>query len=230
MMVCGTSIRAHDAANREICFYIRQPGALALGIWGSKIDTTFVDRYTRTAIALHWIIAVLILFNLSLGFFMEGFKPGLRGIIVPLHISSGITVLLLTTMRLGWRLAHPPPPLHTGLAPWERATAHAAHALVYCLMFAMPITGWAIVSAHPPRPGAGPLIWNLWHLIPIPPIAHLQAPAQKAAHDSFVEIHSIGGWIFVALLALHVAAALKHQFYDRHAQLARMGIGRSAAT
>jgi cytochrome b561 len=184
------------------------------------------QRYTTVAITLHWSIAILILFNLGVGFFMEGFKPPLRDIIVPLHISSGMTVLALTALRLGWRLTHPPPPLPAEMAAWERRAAHAAHGIIYFLMLAMPLTGWAIISAHPPRPGAGPMIWGLLHLPPIPPVSHLAAPAQKAAHESFVQIHSIGGWIYAALVALHVAAAVKHQFYDRHAQFARMGVGR----
>jgi cytochrome b561 len=175
---------------------------------------------------LHWSIAILILFNLGVGFFMEGFQPGLRDIIVPLHISSGITVLILTAVRLGWRLTHPPPPLPAEMATWERRAAHAAHSIIYFLMLTMPVTGWAIISAHPPRPGAGPMIWGLLRLPPIPPVSHLDAPAQKTAHKSFVRIHSIGGGIYVALLALHIAAAVKHQFYDRHAQFARMGVGR----
>jgi cytochrome b561 len=184
------------------------------------------QRYTRVAIVLHWSIALLILFNLCVGFFMEGFEPALRAIVVPLHISSGITVLTLTAIRLGWRLTHRPPALQSHMAAWERGLANAAHWTLYFLMFAMPVTGWAIISAHPPRPGAGPKIWGLIALPPIPPISQLAVSVQKSAHDSYVQVHSIGGWIFVALLALHVAGALKHQLYDRHAQLARMGVGR----
>jgi cytochrome b561 len=184
------------------------------------------QRYTMVAIMLHWSTAILILFNLSVGFFMEGFEPGLRGIIVPLHISSGITVLALTAFRLGWRLTHPPPSFHAEIAAWERGIAHAAHGTIYFLMIVMPVTGWAIISAHPPpRPGAGPMIWGLLRIPPIAPIARLDASVQKAAHDTFVQVHSIGGWIFVALLALHIAAALKHQFHDRYAQFARMKVG-----
>jgi cytochrome b561 len=182
-------------------------------------------RYTSVAIGLHWTIALLILFNLGLGFFMEGFKPELRGVIVPLHISSGLTVLTLTAFRIAWRLTHPPPPFIDALKPWERTAAHTVHGLIYVLMVVMPITGWSIISAHQPRPGGGPKFWGLISVPPIPPIAHLEVNAQKAAHASFVNIHSVGAWIFVALLLLHVGAALKHQFHDRHAELERMGFG-----
>jgi cytochrome b561 len=189
-----------------------------------------IGRYTMIAIVLHWAIAFLILFNLGVGYFMEGFKPELRGIIVPLHISSGITVLTLTVFRLGWRLSHRPPPFHAEMASWERGIAHAAHGMFYFLMIGMPLTGWAIISAHPPRPGAGIMIWGLLRLPPIPPVSHLDTVAQKAAHESFVQVHSIGGWIFAALLLLHIAAALKHQFYDGRVSLARMGVGRLRLT
>ncbi len=183
-------------------------------------------RYTSVAIALHWTIAALILFNLAIGFFMEGFEPKLRMIVVPLHVSAGMTVLVLTVFRVVWRLLHPPPPFPAQMAPWERGLAHAGHGIIYFLMLAMPLTGWAIISAHPPRPGAGMKIWGLFLLPSISPISHLQSVVQKAAHENFVEIHSVGGWIFVGLLVLHVGAALKHQFYDRQAEFARMGIGR----
>ena len=92
-------------------------------------------------------------------------------------------------------------------------------------MVLMPLTGWSIISAHQPRPGGGPKFWALVGVPPIPPIAHLEVTAQKAAHASFVDLHSIGAWLFVGLLLLHVGAALKHQFHDRQPELERMGLG-----
>ena len=182
-------------------------------------------RYTAVAIALHWAIALLILFNLGLGFFMEGFARPLRVTVVGLHISSGITVLALTVFRLVWRLMHRPPQFPANMALWERTTAHAAHRFIYFLMLAMPLSGWSIISARPPPPGLA----RLWSVFPLPmlhPISQWDPSVRKSAHAAFVEIHSIGGWIFVAVLALHVGAALKHQFHDRQAEFARMGIGR----
>jgi cytochrome b561 len=192
---------------------------------GAEMSGSDYQRYTRVAIALHWAIAVCILFNLSLGFFMEGFKQPLRGTVVGLHVSSGITALTLTVVRLIWRLGHEPPPFPAEMALWERAAAHAGHWFIYFMMFAMPLTGWSIISAHPPRPGAGAMIWGTLLLPPISKISHLEPTTQKAAHETFVQLHTIGGWIFLALLLLHVGAALKHQFYDRQAEFARMGIG-----
>jgi cytochrome b561 len=168
------------------------------------------QRYTTVAIALHWTIALLILFNLGLGFLMEGLKPPLRGVIVPLHISSGLTVLLLTLFRVAWRLAHRPPAFVDGLKRWEHVVPHACRGLIYVLMVLVPLTGWSIVSAHQAHPGGGPKFCRLFSVPPIAPIAHLGVTAQKTAHASFVDLHSIGAWIFVALLVLHVGAALKH--------------------
>jgi cytochrome b561 len=182
------------------------------------------SRYTRVAIVLHWLIAALILFNLALGFFMEGFRPALRFIVVGLHISSGITVLALTVLRLVWRLVHRPPQFAGTMASWERATAHAAHWFMYFLMVAMPLTGWSLISARPPPAGFA----RIWSVLPLPMIAaisRLGPSVRKVLHPIFVDIHSIGGWIFITLLVLHAGAALKHQFYDKQAELARMGIG-----
>jgi cytochrome b561 len=191
------------------------------------MTATDQDRYTRVAIALHWAMALLILFNLSLGFFMEGFAPPLKRIIVPLHISSGITVLALTVIRILWRLTHRPPPFAPGLKPWERWAAHAAHGLLYVLMLVMTLSGWSLVSAHPPNPNGIALFFGTVHLPQISMVSHLAPDVQKNAHENFVTVHSIGAWTFVGLLTLHVLGALKHQWWDRHPELARMGIGRS---
>jgi cytochrome b561 len=184
------------------------------------------ERFTRVAMALHWAVAALILFNLAVGFFMEGWPQPLRGQVVGLHISSGITVLGLSIVRVIWRLTHRPPPFAPGMAPWEVMAAHTVHFLLYAMMFVLPLTGWSIVSAHPPRPGAGFMIWGLAKLPPLAPVQHIDPAMIKAAHDKFVDAHGLLAWVILALLALHVGGALKHQFIDRHAEFARMGIGR----
>jgi cytochrome b561 len=191
-----------------------------------RILTDNHPRYSTVAMVLHWAIAVLILLNIATGFVMEGLRPPLKAVVVPFHISSGITVLALSVLRIVWRLTHRPPPLLVGLAPWERAAAHAAHTLLYFLMVAMPILGWSIISAHPPRPQGAAAIWGFIRLPAIAPISHLGDSAQKTAHAVFVDAHSVGGWILAGLLVAHIAAALKHQWLDGHAELARMGIGR----
>jgi cytochrome b561 len=224
------------------------------------------DRYTRVAIVLHWAIAAFILFNLSIGFFMEGWPLPIRFLALMLHVSSGLTVLALTVARIVWRLLNDPPPYPAGMKPWERHTAHFAHFLLYAAMVLMPLTGWAILSAHSPpgsrgaavefaprpamppgakpgdvgsrpmaaRPSGPPPTLKVWNLFPMPMIAPIAAigeepggvEAQHVLHDEFVAWHSVGGYLVLALLILHVGGALKHQFLDRHSEFARMGIGR----
>jgi cytochrome b561 len=215
------------------------------------------DRYTRVAMILHWSIAVFIIFNLVLGFVMEGVLPPARGLLLMLHVSSGLTVLALTAARVAWRLFNAPPPYPADMKPWERHAAHVAHFFLYAAMVLMPLTGWAILSAHAPpgSPGAvaewsspppgAPVIpgmpsgppppLKIWNLFKMPLIAPIEAiakepgglPPQRVLHDEFVEWHSVGAFLLIALLILHVLGALKHQFVDKHAEFARMGIGRN---
>jgi cytochrome b561 len=188
-----------------------------------------LKRYSAVAAALHWAIAILILFNLGFGFFMEGFKMPLKFLILDLHISSGITVLALTVVRIVWRLTHRPPPFAPGLSPLESGAAHVVHFLLYAAMLLMPLTGWSIISAHQPNPHfAGMGLWfSPVHLPSIGPIANLEPHFQAQMHANFVTAHTIGGYILLALLVLHVAGALKHQFLDGHREFARMGFGKA---
>lgn len=184
-------------------------------------------RYTRVAIILHWLIAACILFNLSVGFFMEGFAPHVRAVWVGLHISSGVSVLALSIARLAWRMAHAPPEFPRSMPSLERNAAAAVHTLLYVGMFVIPLTGWMFLSAHHPRPGMGIQVWGLLTLPPIDPIARLPDPAQKAFHDRWVHYHSLAAWLMIGLLLLHVAGAIKHRIMDGENSFARMGIGRS---
>ena len=222
------------------------------------------DRYTRVAIVLHWAIAAFIIFNLATGFFMEGWPPPIRALALMLHASSGLSVLVLTVARVIWRLVNDPPPYPPGMKTWERHAAHFAHFLLYAAMVLMPLSGWAILSAHSPpgsrgavvefavppalrpgmRPGAmpprgirpqssGPAM-KVWNLIPLPMIAPIAAigsepggvAPQHQLHEEFVDWHSVGGYLLLGLLIVHVLGALKHQFIDRQSEFARMGIGR----
>ena len=122
-------------------------------------------RYSAVAIILHWLIAAMIIFNLSIGYFMEGFAPPFRAIALILHLSAGMTVLALTVLRVIWRLLHEPPAYPSEMKSWEQHAAHFAHFLLYCGMVLMPLTGWAILSAHPPpgSPGAAAKMAAMLH-------------------------------------------------------------------
>ena len=184
------------------------------------------SRYTPVAVALHWAIAALIGVNLLIGSFMERLPNPLRGTVVYMHLSFGVTVLALTLLRVFWRLSHRPPMFAAGIKPWESHLAHTVHLLFYLLMLGMPVTGWLILSANLRRPM---MLYGLWIVPPYTPFSRLPAGPDKAAlHDSLVSTHSAGAWIMLALLLLHLGGVLKHQLLDRSPQLARMWFERGA--
>ena len=184
-------------------------------------------RYTGVAIALHWLIAALILLNLYLGWRM-GFEKGMAQFATfQLHKSVGITVLAFSLIRLAWRLSHRPPPYPRDQAHWERVTASAVHWTFYGLMIGMPLTGWVIVSASPLN-----IPTLLFRTIPLPHIGlvhDLSMATRKAIEGNVAQVHVVLAYGFAALIALHVAAALKHQFVDHDAELSRMLPGRRTA-
>lgn len=206
-------------------------------------------RYTKVAIALHWMIAALIAVNLAIGWWMEDLVEPYRTIVVRLHQSSGITVLALTIARIGWRLAKKPPPLDAGLSRSERITASCVHAILYLAMLGLPLSGWALISANPPRyEAASPsehgtgatqpqsrkqkfiMVWGVVPLLPIAPLQNMAfkpngVAKQHVLHERIVLAHAVAGYLMLALIVLHVLGALKHQILDKKPQLYRMGIG-----
>ena len=171
-------------------------------------------RYSSVAIAFHWTIAALILVNLAIGLLHDAFK----GVpLMPLHKSIGLTVLVLSIARLGWRLGHPAPALPAGIPGWQRGLAGLTHAALYALMILMPLTGWWFVSAATKK---NPLDW--FGLFPIP---YLPVTAGGGLTH---EAHEILGWAMLALIVLHVGGALKHHLIDRDTILLRMVPGRRA--
>ncbi|PNG24394.1 hypothetical protein CR492_18950 [Methylocella silvestris] len=254
-----------------------------IGLAAAAGKATARSSYSRVAIILHWTIAGLIIFNLAIGLVMEGFPLPLRFFALLLHVSSGMTVLALTMVRLVWWLTHEPPPHLASLKFWEHRLAHGVHVALYVAMVGMPLTGWAIVSAHPrlgsagaaeqarhlpfkipgspagasqpmpgapPEPGAPALSgvpqggpppgapprreMKVWGFITLPPIKAIQDlgetaggyEPQQALHEEFVSWHSIGGYLLILALALHIAGALKHQYVDKEPEFQRMGLGR----
>jgi cytochrome b561 len=182
-------------------------------------------RYTRMAIALHWIIAALIAVNVMLGLIVDALPDDLARPAIDLHKSFGLTVLGLVLLRILWRLSHPAPPLPGSYRRIERIGAHLAHGLLYALILLLPVSGWLHDSAFKDA-AAHPL--RLFWIIPwfrIAAIQDLPAAPKEALHNQFFALHAWTGYALYALVALHIAAALKHQFVDRHAELQRMGLG-----
>src|SRR6202012_2959872 len=116
---------------------------------GDSLATPLPEsRYTRTAVILHWIIAVLIIVNVVLGLSADSLPDDWVRPVVDTHKSIGITVLGLAILRVLWRVSHRPPPLPESFPKWEKTSAHIAHWLLYILIFALPLSGWLHDSAY----------------------------------------------------------------------------------
>jgi cytochrome b561 len=181
------------------------------------------DRYTTVAIALHWSIAVAIVGLIASGVWMvEAIKrPETRAVafdVYQVHKSFGLTVLVLTVVRIGWRLLNPPPPLPASVTGLGRFAAHATHAVFYILMIAIPLAGWAMVSAS--KFGLPTIVFGLFEWPHITWLSEL--PEKEPAETAAKLAHKAMGYTLAALLVLHVGAALKHHLVDRDGVLARM--------
>jgi cytochrome b561 len=160
----------------------------------------------------HWLVAALIFIQFALGWLAVGWalSPTKINLFV-WHKSVGMLILALVVARLLNRLARLTPPLPADTPAWERAAARWSHTLLYVLMVAMPLTGWAINSA------AGIPFRIFWQL----PLPALMAPDKHTA-DIVALVHFALGIAFVALLILHIGAALRHHFVKRNDVLRRM--------
>jgi cytochrome b561 len=177
--------------------------------------------YSRAAIVLHWLIAALILTNIGLAWWFTHLKGPAEVAPLAVHKSIGITVLLLTLVRVGVRLAIPPPPLPAHMPAWERLAARSMHTVFYLLILGLPLSGWAMVSASP-LIRVHPTV--LYGVVPWPavPFAGLTSDQLHDAHRLFERTHNTLAWIAYFAISLHVLAALKHQFLDHDEVLGRM--------
>ncbi len=175
-------------------------------------------RYTHTAIALHWVAAALIFCGFSLGLFMTGLE------VTPdkfryyaWHKWIGITVFLLAAARLAWRAAHPALPLPATMPAWQVRASRVAHAALYVLMLAIPLSGWIYSSS------TGVSVSYLG-LIDLPDLVAKDRETAK----TLLLLHKSLNYTLAAVVTLHIAAALKHHFVDRDDVMARMLPGRSS--
>ena len=171
------------------------------------------SRYSTVSIVLHWTLVVLIFANATFGGWMEDAAPADKLGYYGLHKSVGITILLLSLVRLGWRIAHPWPLFPDDMARWERILARATHILFYGLLIGAPLLGWAAASA-----GSAPEV-PLFGAIPAP---NLPVPEGEDLAESLGGLHKAMVKAIYAVLALHILGALKHHFLDRDEVLHRM--------
>lgn len=172
-----------------------------------------MDRYTRTAVLLHWLIAVLIISAFALGVTMVDI-PGITPTKLRYfswHKWLGVTVLTLAAVRLLWRLTHPAPAYPDDMPRWQKHAAHRLHGSLYVLMFAVPVSGYFYSLA------AGVPVVYLG-VLPLPVFmeaSEVWKPILKQTHYAF-------NMTLLVIVALHLAAALKHLFIDRDGMFRRM--------
>lgn len=169
-------------------------------------------HYTRTAIGLHWLIALLMLGLLGLGFYMQDLPLSPQKLqLYAWHKWAGVSVFLLVIVRLGWRLTHQSPALPAGMPGLQQQAAQATHGLLYLLMLAIPLSGWLMSSAK-----GFQTVW--FGVLPLPDLLAKDA----ALGELLATLHMGLNLLLVALLLAHVGASLKHHFIDRDDILLRM--------
>ena len=168
--------------------------------------------YTRTAKALHWIMAILIGGLLVLGLYMQDLPLSPQKLaLYSWHKWFGVTVFVLLWFRLAWRLSHPPPDLSDSLSPRLRRAAHAGHVSLYVLMILIPLSGWLMSSAK-----GFQTVW--FGLVPIPDLIG----KSRALGDLLQQVHKVLNIILMLALAGHILAALWHHFVLKDDTLRRM--------
>ncbi|WP_068807522.1 cytochrome b [Thauera phenolivorans] len=174
------------------------------------------DHYTATAKTLHWVIAAMIFGLLGLGFYMQDLPLTPRKLqLYSWHKWAGVTVFALAVLRLAWRAGHRPPALPAHMGRLERLAARAGHRLLYLLGLAVPLSGWLMSSAKG--------VQTVWYgVLPLPDLLD----KDKALGDLLQTTHLGLNLFLLALVVVHVGAALKHHLIDRDDVLTRMLPGR----
>ena len=174
------------------------------------------NEYTKIAIILHWLLACLLVFQLCLGIFMVDIPKGpdsTRAMWFNFHKSLGTILSLLIIFRLVWRLKNPPPQLPVSIMGWKKLISHANHFFLYICMIIMPVSG---------------IVGSIFSKYPIK-LFGFQLPRLAESDEvikSFTsDLHQYFAYAFIALITIHILAALKHLFIDCDEVFGRMMIG-----
>jgi len=175
-------------------------------------------RYGTVAMTFHWLIAALVITNVVLGIYfvnaMDAHDP-MRRIIVQWHESIGATVLVLSLLRLGWRLINPVPKLPADFSPTKRIFARGTHYTLYALMILVPFFGWQLASI-PNRPLVlfGGVHWpKIWYL------ANMAQPDQRHWAGIMAPSHIVLAFLLLALAIGHLSAAIFYHYTIRKDQI-----------
>jgi cytochrome b561 len=179
-------------------------------------------RYNVVAVIIHWVTALTVIGLLVVGNIMADLPntdPN-KLQLFNLHKSFGITILLLTLVRLAWRLTHKPPALDDHMPAWEKRAAHAAHCLFYLLLLGVPLLGWAMVSSSPRN--IPTVLFNTVDWPHMPGLVDMDRDHKKVMRELFENLHATAAYTMAALIVLHIGAALRHQFVLKDKTLQRM--------
>lgn len=172
---------------------------------------------------LHWVLALAIFICLGVGLYMTGLPLSMERLkLFNWHKWAGIVILVLSALRLVWRLIRRPPELprdvETAMPRWQRAAIKGGHHTMYALFLLIPLAGWAYTSAT----GFPVVLFGTW---PLPDFV----PRDRVLADILKATHAYLAFTLIGLIALHIAAALKHHYYDRDGLLLRMLPARCAS-
>lgn len=171
-------------------------------------------RYSTVAIVLHWLIALAVISNWLIARLADGAPKDKAQELMGTHFALGLTVLILSLLRLGWRLMHATPPPNPAHRPWERLVARVVHKLFYVLIIALPLSGYMMVQTH-----MGGQSISMFGLFTVPGI---DMAKDKVANAIFHGLHENFVLAMLVLLFLHVLGILKHQLLDRDGTIMRM--------
>ena len=173
---------------------------------------TKTPRYTRTAIFLHWVVGLGMIGTLGVGLYMVDmpFSPG-KLQIYSWHKWAGVSLLVLSIVRLAWRLSHPAPELPNTMGPLSRLAAHAGHWVLYILMLAIPLSGWLMSSAQ-----GFPVVW--FGVLPLPDLVSKNAELGEFLKNAHVYLN----YTLIVVLIGHIGAALQHHFIKKDTIMTRM--------
>ncbi|WFL77536.1 cytochrome b [Altererythrobacter arenosus] len=169
-------------------------------------------RYSTGAMLFHWIIAILVIVNWRIAEAAEHLEGAEKAATIAPHKAIGITILVLTLLRLGWRLTHKAPPMSNLVPAWQRTLAKSVHVIFYVMLIGLPIGGW-LAGSYADSPV------NYFGLFTLPTAPVEQNYDQAKA---IIDLHAAGGEAMIYLIGLHILGALKHTFIDKVNGIGRM--------
>jgi cytochrome b561 len=170
------------------------------------------ERYGLIARLIHWLTAVLVLTMVPAGLTMIRIDSGpLQNQLFDFHRSVGVALMVLTLIRLAYRLTHKPAPLPAGMPGWQKFAAKTTHAFLYGFLLVNPFIGWVATSAY----GAAISVFGLFTMPAI-------VAKDRALADQLFQVHLALGLLFTAAVLLHIAAALYQGLIRRDGVLSRM--------